>query len=72
MIRIEPVPEPESLPAPLPEMVSGSAEVTLAATCSVAPDDTVVVLRVAPSAVSPSALASVIFTVPTDIAVVPV
>ena len=70
MIRIEPVPEP--LSAPLPEIVSGSAEVTLAATCSVAPDDTVVVLRVVPSNVSPRAFASVIFTVPTEMDVVPV
>ena len=72
MIRIEPVPEPESLPEPLPAIVSGSAEVTAAATWSVAPADTVVVLRVEPSDVSPSAFASVTFTVPTEIDVVPV
>ena len=57
---------------PVPAIVSGSADVTAPATSSVAPSDTVVVLRVVPSAVSPSALASVILTTPVEIVVVPV
>ena len=48
----------------------GSPEVN--AWVVIRPDDTVVVLRVDPSAVSPSAFASVIATVPTEIDVVPV
>ena len=57
---------------PVPEIVRGSADDTAPATSNVAPLATVVVLRVNPSVVSPSAFALVIFTVPAEIAVVPV
>ena len=55
---------------PAPEIVNGSADVTAPATSNVAPADTVVVEYVLPFLPRPSAF--VIFTVPADIAVVPV
>ena len=57
---------------PAPAIVNGSCDVTTPATSNVAPLATVVVLRVSPSVVSPSAFALVIFTVPSEIEVVPV
>ena len=55
---------------PVPEIVNGSADDTAPATSNVAPLATVVVEYVLPFL--PSASALVIFTVPAEIAVVPV